>query len=176
MSTCNLTQNIPLDCRQAIGGIKSIFVTNLANQTTGPTVSGGTVTAYSLTPGGGFKFFRYDFRKATGEWTETQTLSDSNWTIYFSGDIKIQFTKMEVVKQQELFLLGQNDLIVIILDNNGTYWLVGTVNGATLSKIDQKTGKAFGDLNGYSIEIKYLEPKPANVLPASFISGLTTPS
>lgn len=173
---CALTQNIPLDCRQSTGGIKSIFVTALSNQTAEPTVSGGTVTAYTLSTGGGFKFFRYDFRKATGEWTETETLSDANWTIFYDGDIKIQFTKLEVNKRNEMYLLGQNDLAVIILDNNGQYWLAGTKNGATLTKVDGKSGKAFGDFNGYQVELKYNEPLAAFLLPASFITALTTPS
>lgn len=171
---CALTQSIPLDCRNSTGGIKSIFVTNLLNQTAGPTVSGGTVTAYTLLTGN--KFFRYDFRKATGEFTETQTLSDANWTTFFAGDIKIQFTKLEVNKQNEMYLLGQNDLVVIVLDNNGQYWLCATVNGATLSKVDGKTGKAFGDFNGYQIEIKYEEPKPAYLLPAALLPALLAPA
>lgn len=175
-TTCSLTQNIPLDCRQTTGGIKSIFVTNLLNQSTPPTSSGGTVTAYTLTAAGGFKFFRYDFRKATGSWTETATLSDPNWTIYYAGDIKIQFTKLEVNKQQELHLLAQNDLIVIILDNNGQYWLTSTTNGCTLTKVDGVTGKNFGDLNGYTLEMKYQEPLPALLLPANLLPPLLLPS
>jgi hypothetical protein len=175
-TTCSLTQNLPIDCRQTTGGIKSIFVTNLLNQSVAPVSSGGTVTAYSLTAGSGAKFFRYDFRKATGEFTETSTLSDPNWTIFYAGDIKIQFTKLEVNKQQELHLLAQNDLIVIVLDNNGQYWLCATTNGATLTKVDGKTGKNFGDLNGYQLEIKYQEPLPALLLPSSFIPALTTPA
>lgn len=175
MAACALTQNIPLDCRQSVGGIKSVFVTNLLNQTaTGPVTSGGTVVSYALLTG--FKFFRYDFRKATGEWIETQTLSDNNWTQFFSGDIKIQFTKLEVNKQQEMLLLGENDLVVIVLDNNGQYWLTSTVNGATLSKIDGKSGKSFGDFNGYQIEIKYEEPKPAYLLPAALLPALLLPA
>lgn len=172
---CALTQSIPLDCRQSVGGIKSIFVTNLLNQTAaGPVISGGTVVSYALQTG--FKFFRYDFRKQTGEWTETETLSDANWTQFYDGDIKIQFTKIEVNKQQELYLLGQNDLVVIILDNNGQYWLTSSYNGATLSKIDGKSGKTFGDFNGYQIEIKYTEPKPAYLLPAALLPALLVPA
>jgi hypothetical protein len=176
LSSCALTQNIPLDCRQSTGGIKKIFVTPLANQTAVPTTSGGTVTAYSLQSGGGFKFFEYDFRKATGSWDEKGTLSDANWSIFYAGDIKIQFTKMEVNKRNELYLLAQNDLAIIILDNNGQYWLAATTNGATLTNLDGKTGKNFGDLNGYVLEFKYDEPVGAFALPASFISGLTTAS
>ena len=173
---CALTQNIPLDCRQTTGGIKSIFVTNLLNQTAAPTVSGGTVTAYSLLTGQGFKFFRYDFRKQTGEFTETETLSDANWTIFYATDIKIQFTKLEVNKRNEMYLLGQNDLVVIVLDNNGQYWLVGTQNGVTLTKVDGKTGKNFGDLNGYQIEMKGFEPQAAYLLPAALLPALLVAS
>ncbi|HEY4876028.1 MAG TPA: hypothetical protein VIH86_10670 [Puia sp.] len=122
MATCQLTQNLPLDCRQSIGGIKKIFVTPLANQTAEPTISGGTVTAYSLQATAGFKFFEYDFRKATGSWDETEELSDSNWTAYYKGDIKIQFTKMEINKRNELYLLAQNDLAVIICNRQ---YLIG---------------------------------------------------
>ena len=171
---CALTQNIPLDCRQTVGGIKSIFVTNLLNQTAEPTVSGGTVTAYTLSTGN--RFWRYDFRKQTGEYTETETLSDPNWTIFYASDIKIQFTKLEVNKRNEMYLLGQNDLVVIVLDNNGQYWLVGTRNGITLTKVDGKSGKNFGDLNGYQIEMKGAEPFAAYLLPSSFITTLTAPA
>lgn len=170
---CALTQNITLDCRQSVGGIKSIFVTELANIES-VTATGGTTQSIEMEDGSQFR--QYDFRKQTGTFTETITASEENGTVFYAPEIVVQFSKLEVNKRNEIQLLAQNELAIIVLDNNGSYWLTGVRNGLSITAGTAATGQAFGDLNGYSLTFTGGEPEPMLQVPAGQIPALLTPA
>ncbi|MEJ0081581.1 MAG: hypothetical protein WDM78_11700 [Puia sp.] len=163
MATCALTQGFLIRIVPNTGGIKSLFITERGNLT-GITVSGGTVSA--LTVATGKRYWRYDFKRATGEYEEKQSINDANDTIIYNQDIKISLTKMEVNKRNEIQLLGQNTLSIIVLDNNGTYWLTGSDSYMRLITSDGKSGKSLGDKNGYDLNFTGEESYPAYVVPS----------
>jgi hypothetical protein len=166
---CALTQSFPLGCRDSVGGIKTLYITEQANLAS-ITTSGSTVTAITLNSGK--VFWTYSLRKATSEFTEAITTSEANGSVYYKDDIKAVLYKLDANKQAELANLAQNLLLVIVLDNNGSYWLTGLVNGAQLQTSQAKTGKAFGDLNGYDLSLEAEEPQPAYNVPSNLIAAL----
>jgi len=167
--SCSLTQGFPLACRNGVGGIKAIFLTEQSSLAT-LSASGGTVTAITLT--GGSQFFQYSLRKATSEYTESIETNEANGSVYYKDDIKVVLYQLSANKWSEFNLLAQNLLLVIILDNMGNYWLTGTVNGAQLQTSSGKTGKAFGDLNGYDLAFLAEEPQPMYAVPAGLMPAL----
>jgi hypothetical protein len=48
--------------------------------------------------------------------------------------------------------------MVIVLDANDQYWVMGTTRGADALTITNGTGKAMGDLNGATVTITGKEP------------------
>lgn len=171
--SCALTQGYTLDCADSIGGIKKIYVTELGNKSA-ITAASGIITSFTLNSGK--KFWTYELVKETSNWTEDQTKSVANGTVF--NDQKLMFTvrKMQPSLQQELKLLAQNELMIIVLDRNGIYWLLGENNGMDLITRNGASGTAMGDFNGYTLNFEGKEEAPAKQVSANLIASLTTPA
>lgn len=171
---CALTQNLGLACRQGMGGIKAVFITEYANTDT-LTTSGGTVTAWTLETGK--QFFRYDMRKETGSFTQTTTINDANGSVYYAPSVVFQLPRLQVNTLQELALLAQNDVVVIVLDNNGGYWAVGTDKGLQMTTGSDEAGSKFGDFAGSKVTIANGgEQYTMLSVPSALIAALITPA
>jgi len=166
---CVLTSNMTLGCRDSVGGIKTVYITELANKDT-ITSSAGVITAFELATGK--KFWQYDLTKETAEFTEKPTPSLENGTLFYDTELKISLMKRDVTKRNEIHLLAQNPLMIIILDKNGLYWLMGEANGADLVPSESKSGKASGDFNGYALVFNAKEAQPMNTVQSSLIPDL----
>lgn len=165
---CNLTQGFTLDCRDAVGGIKTIYVARLSDVVS-TTESSGLVTAVTMASGS--KFYEYQMRKQTGNYTETITTSDENGTLFYAQEVTVQLPRTSVQKRNELYLLAQNDIVAIVKDRNDNHLLFGKTNGLTLGG-NNSSGTAMGDFNGYALTFTGAEEKPASFVTGSIISGL----
>ena len=114
---CNLTQGFTLDCKDAVGGIKSIHLIDWAS--TGFTVSGGEVTATTVVSG---DVYTYELPKGVGSMTTTTNVSQENGTVFNQSDIVARLRKLSTTKRNELKLLAQNRVFCIVKDNNDNYW------------------------------------------------------
>jgi hypothetical protein len=174
--SCQLTQNIPIDtCKSNIGGIKSIFVMPFQNISGSVTVSSGSVTAIPIQSGSGFQYWRHDFRKETSTYKDDLKISDQNASVYSDQSITCEFTRVEIIKRNELTLLAQSDLSMIVLDNLGQYWLYGATNGMVPNNLEGDSGKKYGDGSKYKLSFKGVEPTYAYIVPSTMIAGLTAP-
>jgi hypothetical protein len=162
---CVLTSGVATDCRDNSGGIEyayildatgqDIVVTEAAGVVSAITVGGTAITALSV------EMFLFDQVRQTANMTETGTFSDENGTVFFSNVANLIFNKLEATKLQQLKLLAQNSkLLVIVKDNNGKFWMVGNDRGAVATSSTAESGTAFGDRNGFSIEMTGLAPEP----------------
>lgn len=168
--SCNaeITRGFTLDCRDSIGGIRSIMVAELS-AVEDYTVSDGEVTAITLADGK--NFHKYELRKQTGDFTETIENNDETGTLYFEQELNFQLTRMEAAKRNEIFLVAKADVVVIVEDRNGKYWLLGAINGLILSG-NSTSGTAMGDLNGYELTFTGQEEEPALEVDSDIISDL----
>lgn len=171
--SCILTSSMALACRDSVGGIKRIYVTELENKNS-IVASAGVITTFTLITGK--RFWTYDFLKETGEMTEKIQTSVENGSLHYEQEVKIRLHKIEVAKRNEFILLAKNRLMVIGLDRNGIYWLMGEANGLDLAPSDRKWGKAMGDFNGYDLSFLGKEEAPAQQVTASLITALTAPA
>lgn len=169
--SCALTQGYTLGCRDSVGGIKEVRFIEFAN-VTGVAVTSGNVVS-GITTSGSSKFWKYDLTKQTSQFTETINADQPNGTIHYQQDLQIVLNKMTAALRNELRLLGQNRLMAIVLDRNGVYWLLGSLNGLELSAGTAQTGTAFGDRNGYDITFSAMEEQPMREVQSSIIAALT---
>ncbi len=168
--SCALTSNIALACKDSVGGIKKIYVTELENKLT-ITATAGAISAFTLSTGK--KFWVYDFEKETAEASEKLNPSaDGSGTLFYEGELKIKLNKRSAVLRNELHLLAQNRLMIIILDRNGVYWLMGEENGADLAPSTSTFGKALGDHNGYELSFMSKEAQPMQTVGSGLIAAL----
>lgn len=167
--SCTLTTNIGVPCRTESGGIKRIFIADLATVQASIVLSTGTTgQVQSIT--GTTNWYTYDFRKQTGAFAETAKTSDTNGSIYYEPDVKVVLNNLSVTLRNEMYNLAQMQLGVIVQTQNGTYWLIGYYNGLTQIAGTAGTGKAMGDHSGYTFDLQGAEPQPMISVPASLMA------
>lgn len=160
---CALTTGIALDCKTAIGGVKSVRFTSLANYLAlSGAVSGGQITAFGSAS---TVFFKYDQLKETSSLTDTFVVTRSTGGLHYTPSVTVVLSKMATNKRNEIKLLAQNLVVAIVethdTDANGNfgYWVVGAANGLDLMEGSGATGTAAADLNGYTLKFDGIEPE-----------------
>lgn len=166
---CVLTSGYTLDCADSVGGVKEIYVTELANKDA-ITAASGVITAFTLDAGK--YFFKYELQKETSNVVENITRNEVNGTTFYEQVLQFTVRKMQASLRNEIKLLAQNRLMIIVLDRNGKYWLVGESNGAEMTNSTGATGTAFGDFNGYTLNFRALEEAPMQEVSSNLISSL----
>ena len=148
-----LTTGRQLDCKDYIGGIRTVMFQAVADYT--PTYSSNVLASISADT-----VYRYDLSNGTGNFTETIQSAPENGTIFYEGAVNIKLHKLSAADRNEIKLLVQNRLVIYILDNNNNQWVIGETNGAELTAGTASTGTALGDLNGYDLTFSSQEADP----------------
>ena len=164
---CSLTAGFTLDCKDSVGGIKSIHLIDWAK--TGFTVSGGEVTATTVASG---SVFTYELPKATGSMTITTNVSVENGTVFNQTDVVARLRKLSTAKRNQLKLLAQGQCFAIVRDNNDNYWLCGREYGCDVTAMTAETGTAMGDNVGYNFTLSAIEAEAPYKLTAGVVTTL----
>jgi hypothetical protein len=166
---CNLTQNYILDCKESLGGLKSVLFIE-SNNVDVTTEVDGVVTVITLAAG---KFFyKYDLVKETSSFTETINASVQNGTIFYSQELTIILNKLQANTRNEILLLAKNNLVAIAEDKNGKYWYLGHDNGLDITGGTAASGVAAGDRSGYELTFTGQEKELAYEVLDSIIPAL----
>lgn len=169
---CNLTQGFPLDCKESVGGIEKIYITELANKAT--ISATGEITVFTLDQG--TQFWEYDLREESSSYSEVITVNNVNGTVFYEQSSVFMLDPLNSDRKNEIVLLAKNDVMVIVKDSNGRYWLQGEETGAYISAGTMGTGTAKGDKSGFDLTLLAKEKLPAREVSASLISTLTQPA
>lgn len=166
---CNQTlSGLVKDCTPSMGGIVEVLAAN-RDEIGEITISDDKVSA--ITTGNG-KFKKYGFARNTGSMTSTYNISVENGTKFVTTDVVLVFNRMETAKRVEISALAQNDLILIVKDANGKYWLLGKDEAVNATAGDGQTGTARADRNGYSITLQDNSPEMPYEVDETVIKGL----
>jgi len=163
---CTLTKGRKLACKDAVGGIKAIYLAEYGTLGTATIASTGYVTAFSLT---NYTLYQFDVKSASGL-EQTINSSDDNGTTFYEQVLTLVLTKLDPETQVQLQLIIANRPHVFVQDNNGNYMAVGMTRGTTTTGTIS-SGVALGDLNGYSLTITGQEPLMAQFVTANLITG-----
>jgi len=174
---CALTQGYNLDCREGIGGIKEVYIIELANISS-MVESSGVITA--ITKVTGKRFWKYSLVRETSNATETITGNQQNGTLFYAQQVQIILNKRQASVRNEVMLLAKNNLIMIVVENsipnvNNKAWLFGKTQGLILASGTSETGTAWGDRNGYTLPFAGNEPELAPEVLYSLLAALETP-
>lgn len=134
-----------------MGGIVEALIAN-KDSVTGISLSSDMVS--EITMASSDKFKRYNFARNTGSLTSNYTIDQATGVRYVTSDLVLMFNRMETAKRIEISALAQNDLVVIVKDANGKYWLLGKDEPVNATAGDGLTGTARADRNGYSITLQ----------------------
>ena len=168
---CALTSGYTFDCKDNIGGLKSVWFIGY-NDVASVTEASGVITA--ITKGAGKVFYKYQLVRNTASFTENIAGSIENGTVVFNQELLIVINKMQTSMRNEMLLLAKNNMMAVVEDQNGRYWLAGRFNGLDLLTGSVSTGLAQADRNGYSFTFSGGEKESAPEVQSSVISTLTT--
>lgn len=170
---CAIASGYTKDCRDSIGGIKTIYITELANKST-LTHASALISAFTLSSGK--KFWTYEVEQATATASDDLKPNKANGSLYYEHKVTMPLVKRSATMSHVLKLIAQNDVMIIVLDQNGNYWLLGANNGLSVQDSTSPFGTAMGDLNGYTINFMGMDSVPALQVPSNLITTLTTPA
>jgi len=170
---CSLTSGYSIDCRESIGGLKKVLIANFTNvnQSTPFTFTAGVITGISMV--GAAKFWPFEQVKETSSFTEAIQVSDVNGTIGYETTLTTVFNKSDTDLRNQIRLLAQSSLMIIILDRNGKYWMMGQYAGAEMTTGNHTSGVAMGDRNGYELTFISKENLPMYEISAAAVSAVT---
>lgn len=152
---CSIVQGYEIACRDSTGGIESIYIAEFSNVQS-YTASSGVITAITMVPGK--KFYTFQLEKENATYTNDLVGSLENGTTFYNSSLVFTMKKMSASMKNAIKVLGQARLVVIVKDNNGTYFVMGLTRGADALDIKMTSGKAFGDMNGSTVTIVGKEP------------------
>ncbi len=168
MSNCLISAGYSLGCRDNLGGLQKAYIRNWSASTTYTYDSNGQITG-----GTAGSFYTIEQRNETAEFTQEGQHSLENGTNFWNQNVNLVFHKYQASIRNLVYVLAQTEVEIIVLDQNGNYFLVGEQNGANLISSAPSVGKAFGDMNGATIGFQAKEPSPARQVSSAFISTLT---
>lgn len=168
--SCALTQGYTFDCKDNIGGLKSVWFIGW-NDVASVTESSGTITA--ITKASGKVFYKYQLVRNTASFTDTIAGSIENGTVVYNQELVVVINKMQVSMRNEILLLAKNNMMAVVEDQNGRYWLAGRYNGLDLLSGTAGTGTAQADRNGYTLTFSGGEKEMAPAVDAAVIATLT---
>lgn len=166
---CALTQGFVLDCKESVGGIKSVRFVEFDNVASIAYAAG----VATLTMVASKKFWKYAQVRETSSSTETITANVQNGTIFYKQELTAILNKLAAATRNEILLLAKNRLMAIVEDMNGNFWLLGAKNGLDITGGNSATGTASGDRNGYTLTFEGMEADPMWSVSSAAISALT---
>lgn len=168
---CALTQGYTFDCKDNIGGLEAVWFINW-NDVTAITEASGTVTA--ITKSAGKVFYKYQLVKNTASFTENIQGSIENGTVNFDQQLVIVINKTQVNMRNEILLLSRNNMMAVVKDRNGRYWLAGRYSGLDLLSGSGTSGTTATDRNGYNLTFSGAEKELSPEVASAVIATLTT--
>jgi hypothetical protein len=105
--------------------------------------------------------------------TETINGNSQNGTVYFTPEVVVVLSKLDVNKRNEIKVLAQQRLVAIVETNDGSYWVVGWQNGLELNAGTSATGTAFADLSGYSLTFSGMEAEQMLSIGSADVAAIT---
>lgn len=143
-------KGITYSCEANLAGIKEIYLGYRNDFSVSTNTGTKTATISAIASG---KLYRYTFAKKTGSLTTSLTKDETNGIRYYTSTINLQFNKMEGAKHLEIEAMAAEQLIAIVVDNNGKSWLVGEDSYVSADTTTAQTGQGFDELNGYQISL-----------------------
>jgi hypothetical protein len=167
--SCILTTGFSHDCKDAVGGVKNIYLVEY-EALSAYTVTGGEVTA--LTLNGGKAFFKYELPKDTASFTNTITTSVGEGTTFNSTELNVKLRKLSTAKRNEVKLLSVARLIAIVETNDGPFFAMGLQRGMDMTAGTAATGATLGDMSGYDLTFTAAEKDPPAIVQSAVLTSL----
>jgi hypothetical protein len=170
---CAISAGYALDCKDTVGGIKNLYITEQSNITAITENASGYVTA--ITKSAGTKYFKYALEPRGANSTTNNIQTDPKiGTVAYEQTIAATFLKMQYETQFKLQQIIKNRTSIIVEMKSGQYFLFGSANGMECTGGTGTSGAAMNEFNGYSLTWAGMEKVFSQEIDPSIITALLT--
>lgn len=145
--SCDLSRGRALECRDQVGGVKFVWFIAYENLPTLTVDGDEQITAFDT---GSDIFYKYNLQTGGAGFTQAIQVGEGG-TPYYENTLEIDLQRLTKEDRKEITLMARNTLCAVIEDFNGNVFFAGTEGGLTVTGGEVKTGKAIGDMSGYSL-------------------------
>ena len=188
MSNCALTSGRIVDCKDQIGGLKTIFFCADYSSNIGQhmTVNGTDPlqidtagftgwSAYGTPTGSTMTLYKYDLRPNLSSMTVNFNADAATGTTFFTQTLSLTLQKIDAATSNQIKLLCYNRVQIFVQDTNDNVFLLGVDNGCDVSGGTIVSGAGKADLTGYTIEFTAEEKEPIYNIKKTHGSGTDYP-
>lgn len=169
---CTLTLGRLEPCKDSVGGLKNIYLTNFDDLAFADiTFDATTGVVDGLTFDAAAEVFKYELR-GTNDFNETITTSRENGTTFYEQVLTLALKKLSPKSHKEIKLLIAGRPKVFVEDNNGNFFLAGAEFGMDVTAGNITRGAAMGDASGYTLTLTGMESRPAEFLDSAMVTAL----
>lgn len=163
---CILTKGRTEPCRDAIGGLKAIYLTDFLDDSF--TIVSGEATAIDA---GITEVFKYELLADGNTLVETFTADANNGTSIYEQVLTVALKKQDKETSSEVATIVKARPIAVAQFRDGSYKIVGISDG-TVATGDIQSGGAKADFNGYNLTLTATEVAPAPTLDSATVTAL----
>lgn len=150
MACSQIIKGLATSCETSLGGLRTVYIANY-DDVQGIKESEGQIVGITMEDGK--KFYQFSFKRNTASMTSTLNVNDSAAN-NVSTEVSLSFLKQDTEKRIAVSALAAGEMMVIVEDANGHYWLLGrnfpvTANGGTA-----ESGTNYTDGNRYGITLQ----------------------
>ena len=150
MAYCPVTlAGIAGSCDTSKGGVDVVYLAQYGDDIFTVDSTTGAVSGIST----GTTFYEYNFKKGVAHMESEQTIDATNGVNFVTTNLYVQFNKMDSAKRLEMKALSTGDLVAVVKDANGKYWVLGYESPLQASASNSQTGTARTDGNFYGITL-----------------------
>tara|TARA_Y100001938_G_C7962324_1_gene364958 strand:+ start:57 stop:671 length:615 start_codon:yes stop_codon:yes gene_type:complete len=185
---CNLTAGRLVDCKDQIGGLKTLFFCANYSSNIGQhmTVNGTDPlqidtagftgwSAYGTPTGSTMTLYKYDLRPNLSSMTVNVNADAATGTTFFSQTLSVTLQKINPATSNQIKLMSYNRVQIFVQDNNDNVFLLGLDNGCDVTNGTIVSGAAKGDMSGYTLEFSAEEKEPIYSIKKTNGSGTDYP-
>lgn len=156
-------------CRNSAGGVNRFYIGNVSDIDVATLTYGTDGELTNMKISGLFAYVPF---VDSANWSETINVSPENGTIYYEQVANlIMGANSQTLRNIVRDLGGASNIIVIVRDNNDRMFLIGDPTGKRLTWLsggDSNSGTAYGDRNGWNLNITCRNSVPAvEVIPTA---------
>jgi hypothetical protein len=158
---CNISSGRLVDCKDSLGGIKTIYISGNADYVDMVSTSDWTAASNdTVTQIATQTFFEFELRPELSSLTVNYQSDPASGTTFFEQVLSVTFQKLDATDIADIRELCQGRPNIWILDNNAKCWLIGAEFGCNVSGGSILTGVSYADLNGFTMDFTAREQNP----------------
>jgi len=166
MACTALTKGRGLLCSKTTGGIKNVYFA-VYDEVLATTIVDSEVTDIDM---GADSLYKYATEIGTASLSDAITGSRENGTLFYTPTLNLTLNKLSKEDQNEIKILASSRVICFAelnstLDNGHNIIVaMGIENGMELNTGSMDSGAAWGDRNGYTLNITGMEKVPSQMV------------